>query len=87
MIIERFRDGDPAPVYRRFNDRGRMMPEGLQYVSSWVTEDLATCFQIMESADRRLLDEWMDRWRDVADFEVVPVITSVAAVAAVRPRL
>src|SRR5687767_6237550 len=62
MIIERFRDGDPVPVYRRFRDRGRSMPEGLRYVSSWVTNDLSRCYQVMETERPELLDEWIAAW-------------------------
>ena len=87
MIIEHFRDGDPVPVYRRFRDRGRMAPEGLQYVSSWVTTDLKHCYQVMECDDRRLLDQWLDAWRDIVDFEVVPVMTSRDAQTTVAPNL
>jgi len=87
MVIERFRDGDPVPVYRRFRDRGRMMPDGIEYRGSWVTADLTLCFQVMECGDRRLLDEWMANWSDITDFEVVPVMTSADAAAAVSPRL
>jgi hypothetical protein len=87
MVIETFRNGDPAPVYRRFRDQGRLMPEGLEYRGSWVTDDLRRCFQVMECADRRLLDEWMAHWHDITDFEVVPVMTSADAATAVAPRL
>ena len=87
MIIEHFREGDPAPVYRRFRDRGRLMPDGVHYVNSWVTPDLARCYQVMECADRALLDAWMANWNDLADFEVIPVITSAEARVAVEPRL
>ncbi len=87
MIIERFRGGDPVPVYRRFREKGRLAPEGLTYVSSWVTEDLATCYQVMETADRALLDRWMAQWADLVEFEVIPVMTSAEASAAVVPRL
>jgi len=83
MVIERFRGADPRPVYRRFAERGRMAPEGLTYVSSWVTDDLRRCYQVMECDDRALLEEWMANWRDIVDFEVVPVITSSEAAAAV----
>jgi hypothetical protein len=79
MVLERFRNGDAAPVYRRFRERGRMAPEGLNYISSWVTEDLSTCFQVMETADRALLDEWMSHWSDLVDIEILPVITSQEA--------
>jgi len=87
MIIESFRDGDPLPVYRRFRDHGRMAPEGVRYVASWVTDDFRRCFQVMESDDRQLLDEWMSRWSDLADFEVIPVVTSAEAVGTLAPRL
>ena len=87
MIIENFRDGDPLPVYRRFRDQGRMAPEGLRYVSSWVTDDLRRCFQVMETDDESLLDRWMARWSDLVDFEVIRVVTSAEAVNALGPRL
>ncbi len=87
LIIERYRDGDAVRVYRRFKQRGRMAPEGLTYVGSWVTEDLRHCYQIMEVADAALLDRWMDAWRDIVDFEVIPVLTSAQALRAIEPRL
>ena len=79
MIIERFRDGNPGPIYRRFREKGRLAPLGLQYVNSWVTDDLQACYQVMECDDRRLLDEWMSNWSDIVDFEVHPVVTSAEA--------
>ena len=79
MVVEHFRNGDPVPVYRRFRERGRMAPEGLTYVSSWVDETLSTCYQVMQTADRALLDDWMRRWSDLVEFEVHPVITSQEA--------
>ena len=79
MVVEHFRNGEAAPVYRRFKERGRMAPEGLTYVSSWVGENLATCYQLMETVDRALLDEWMRNWRDLVEFEVHPVISSEEA--------
>ena len=87
MIVERFRDGDAVPVYRRFRDQGRLAPEGLCYVASWVTDDLRRCFQIMECEDQQLLAQWTARWADLIDFEIIPVVTSADAVAAVAPRL
>ena len=86
MIVERFRNGDAAPVYRRFRERGRMAPEGLAYISSWVTEDLSTCYQLMETADRALLDDWMRNWTDLVEFEVHPVMTSQEAAERVTSR-
>jgi len=85
MVIETFRNGDPVPVYRRFRERGRLTSAGLDYVTSWVTTDLRRCYQVMETDDPTLLDEWIARWADLADFEVVPVLTSAVAAARV-PR-
>lgn len=87
MIVEHFRDGDAIPVYRRFRERGRMAPEGLRYVSSWVTDDYRRCFQVMECHDPALLKEWMRNWQDLTEFEVIPVITSAEAAASIAPRL
>ena len=87
MIIERFRNGDPVPVYRRFRDRGRMAPDGVRYVGSWVTPDLTLCYQVMDCDARELLDRWLANWRDIVEFEVIPVVTSAEAAAAVAPRL
>ncbi|HEU0015383.1 MAG TPA: DUF3303 family protein [Longimicrobium sp.] len=87
MIVEHFREGDAVPVYRRFRDRGRLAPEGLAYVQSWVTDDLRRCYQVMECGDRALLDQWMAQWQDIVDFEVIPVVTSAEAFARVEPRL
>jgi hypothetical protein len=89
LVIENFRGGDPRPVYARFAERGRLAPDGLTYVASWVTDDLTRCYQVMECDDRALLDQWMANWADVVDFEVLPVMTSAqaaAAVAAMTPR-
>ena len=87
MVIEHFRDGDPLPVYRRFRDHGRMAPAGLRYVTSWVAADFDRCFQVMDCDDPHQLEQWMARWEDLVEFEVVPVLTSVDAVAALAPRL
>jgi len=84
MIIENFRNGDPAPVYARFRAQGRLAPEGLRYVSSWVTEDITRCYQVMQCDDRALLDAWIMAWSDLVDFEVHPVITSADAAARVE---
>jgi hypothetical protein len=79
MIVEHFRNRDPVPVYRRFRDRGRLAPEGLSYLSSWVDEKLERCFQLMETDDRRLLDEWIANWDDLVEFEVYVVMSSSEA--------
>jgi hypothetical protein len=87
MIIERFRDGNAIPVYRRFRDRGRLASDELKYVASWVTKDLTRCYQIMECDDRALLDAWIAQWSDLVDFEVEEVMTSAEAVAKITPSL
>jgi hypothetical protein len=87
MVIERFRDGDARPVYRRFRDEGRLAPAGLRYVASWVSDDFRRCFQVMECDDPALLAQWTARWDDLVEFEIVPVLTSADAVAAIAPRL
>ena len=83
MIIEHFREGEARPVYERFRQHGRLAPDGLQYVSSWVTTDLRRCYQVMQCADRALLDQWIAAWSDLVDFEVIPVVTSTEASAQV----
>lgn len=87
MVVEHFKNRDAAAVYRRFRDRGRMAPEGLVYVSSWVDEKLEHCYQLMETQDRRLLDEWMANWNDLVDFEVHVVVTSKEAAERMAPLL
>jgi hypothetical protein len=87
MVIERFKGGDARPVYRRFRDEGRLAPEGLRYVASWVSDDLTRCWQVMECDDRALLDAWIARWRDIVDFEVSPVLTSAEALERIGPAL
>jgi len=87
MIVERFKNQDPVPVYRRFRERGRLAPEGLQYLSSWVDEKLETCFQLMETTDRKLVDDWIANWSDLVEFEVYPAITSQEATERISSRL
>ncbi len=86
LVIERFLGGDPEPVYRRFREQGRLAPAGLAYIASWVTEDLTACYQVMETADRALLEAWMARWSDLVAFEVHPVIASAEAARRVAGR-
>ena len=78
-VTERYRDGDPSPVYERLREHGRMAPDGVEYVASWVTDDLARCFQVMEAESREAPDAWIERWADLVDFEVVRVVTSAEA--------
>jgi Protein of unknown function (DUF3303) len=87
MIVERFKNRDAVAVYRRFGERGRLAPDGLHYVSSWVASDLTVCYQVMECADRRVLDGWIAQWSDLVDFDVIPVITSAEAVERLKPQL
>ena len=87
MIIEHFHQGDPLPVYRRFRAQGRLAPDGLRYVDSWVTHDLAHCYQVMECEERALLDAWIANWADLVDFEVIPVHSSAEVRELVAPRL
>jgi len=79
MIIERFKQQGARAVYRRFAEKGRMMPEGLHYVDSWVEANFDRCFQLMECNDLRLLQQWIAQWQDLVEFEIVPVITSKEA--------
>ena len=81
MVIEHFRPGRVGDIYRRLEESGRHMPAGLTYVGSWITDDLTTCYQVMDCRDPSLLDEWISHWADLVDFEVVPVISSVEAKA------
>jgi hypothetical protein len=87
MVVEQFRNGDAVPVYRRFRDQGRLAPEGLTYMQSWVDEALQRCYQLMETDHRALLDEWIANWSDLVDFEVHSVMTSAEAVQRMAPRL
>ena len=87
MVVEHFRGGDAVPVYRRFRDRGRLAPNGLVYLESWVDADMRRCYQLMETGDRSLLDQWIAQWADIVDFEVYPVISSAEAASRIGPRL
>jgi hypothetical protein len=74
MVIEHFKD--PAGIYQRLREEGRIMPEGLEYVSSWIAVDLKICWQLMRAEDESLFQHWTDNWKDLMDFEIVPVHTS-----------
>ena len=79
MVIERFKNRDAVAVYKRFREHGRMAPEGLRYINSWVEPNFDRCFQLMECEDQKLFAEWIAHWDDLAEFEVVPVVTSQEA--------
>ena len=76
MVIERFKGRDPVPIYQRLRESGRSMPEGLRYLDSWVEANFDRCFQLMECEDARLFQRWVLQWRDLIEFEVVPVSPS-----------
>lgn len=79
MIIERFREGKIKEIYKRFDEKGRLMPEGVHYVNSWIDEHVKVCYQVMESDSEEKIEEWIENWKDLTDFEVVRVITSAEA--------
>ena len=87
MVIERFKERAVPEVYRRLREKGRMMPEGLTYVSSWIDLDFKVCYQLMQTEDFALFDQWIDSWRDLMDFEIVPVRTSAKAVQFMNAKL
>ena len=86
MVIERFRDNDMLPVYRRLRDEGRSLPQGLEYVDSWVEPNFSRCFQLMRCDDPRLFQQWALEWRGLGmTLEIVPVVTSKETRAVVAP--
>ena len=87
MVVEHFREGRAPDIYRRFRDRGRMAPDGVRYVASWVDLNFERCFQVMEADDESLLRQWTANWDDLVRFEIVPVRTSEEAANAIVPRL
>jgi len=87
FVIESFRNQDGRAIYRRFRDKGRMMPEGLAYHASWIAADLSRCFQVMECEDVGLLQAWVGQWSDLAEFEIVPVQSGKDTAAALAPYL
>lgn len=88
MVIERFRDNDMVPIYRRVRDGGRSIPAGLKYVDSWVEPNFSRCFQVMECDDLTLLQEWVLQWRgEGVTFEIIPVVSSAQTREVVAPHL
>ena len=79
MVVERFKPGASRAVYERARERGRMLPAGLAYIESWVSQDLRACYQLMECGDAALFDQWTRHWDDLIEFEIVPVVTSEEA--------
>jgi hypothetical protein len=86
MVIERFKDHDARAVYARVQEKGRMLPDGLRYIESWVEANFDRCFQIMECDDARLFHQWVGQWQDLVEFEIVPVVSSKEAAGSLRPR-
>jgi Protein of unknown function (DUF3303) len=86
MVIENYRNQDAKSVYRRFSDKGRMMPDGISFVSSWVTADLGRCFQIMECDDITLLQQWAAEWSDLVHFEILPIAPGKDTAAALNEK-
>lgn len=76
MVVERFKDRDPKPIYHRLREQGRMLPEGLTYVSSWIEANFDRCWQVMECDDPRKFQEWVLSWSDLMEVEIVPVVPS-----------
>src|SRR5258708_39513539 len=87
MVIEQFRNQDAKSVYRRFHQKGRLMPDGLEFVNSWVAADLGRCSQLMECDDITLLQQWVAEWSDLIDFEIVPVVPGKETASDVAARL
>ena len=86
LVIERFKNRDATSVYRRFREKGRMTPQDLSYVDSWVETNFDRCFQLMECEDARLLEQWATNWEDLVEFEFVPVRTSKQAAELIAPK-
>lgn len=87
MVIERYKNRDAKAVYRRFQAQGRMVPEGMQYVGSWIEANFDRCFQLMECADARLFQQWVVQWQDLIEFEITPVVPSKETSEAIMPLL
>ena len=86
MVIERFKEGAVPEIYRRFLEKGRMMPDGLEYVSSWIDHNFKICYQLMRTEDGALFDRWTEHWNDLMEFEIVPVRNSAEAVEMMKGK-
>jgi hypothetical protein len=87
MVIEKFKNRDPKPIYRRLRDEGRKQPDGLKYIGSWIEANFDRCFQVMECDDAHLLQQWVASWSDLMEFEIVPVAPSAEVREAIEPLL
>jgi Protein of unknown function (DUF3303) len=79
MVIERFDPRKLKELYQRFAEKGRMLPEGVEFINSWIDEPVSTCYQLMEAVSPEKISEWTCLWEDLAVFEVIPVISSAEA--------
>ena len=87
MVIEHFKEGAAPEIYRRFREKGRMMPDGLEYVSSWIDLDFKVCYQLMQTEQIALFDRWIENWSGLMEFEIVPVRTSAEAAEIMKKKL
>ena len=86
MVIENYKTPGAIEIYRRAENQGRMMPEGLEYVSSWVDVNFTRCFQLMKTDNQKLFEQWINNWQDLVEFEIIPVQTSAEAMRTIAPR-
>ena len=87
MVVERFKNQDARTIYRRLRDKGRMMPDGLTFVSSFVSADVSRCFQLMECDDVTKFQRWVAEWSDLMECEIVPVVAGKDTAAALASAL
>jgi len=86
MVVEHFHEGAAPEIYQRVHEKGRMLPAGLEYISSWVALDFTTCYQLMRTEDPSLFAVWAENWKDLGSFDIVPVHTSVEAAQVIATR-
>ena len=84
MVVEQFKNHSAKQVYRRVQNKGRMLPDGLHYVDSWIATDFNRCFQLMETEDPAHFKKWIERWQDLVEFEVIEVVSSEDATKAIH---
>jgi hypothetical protein len=87
MVFERYKTPGAIDIYRRAQEKGRMMPDGLEYVSSWVDLNFTQCYQLMNTDKEQLFEQWTNQWKDLVAFEIIPVMTSAEAMQVIAPRL
>jgi len=86
MVIEKYKTPGAIEIYRRAKNQGRMMPDGLEYVSSWVDFNFTRCFQLMKTDNQKLFEQWINNWQDLVEFEIIPVQTSAEAMQTIASR-